>query len=69
MVGFTLPLVPALGACMLFYIRGLTSTALEFIRSDLWHLVPVAGLVVCTIPFLWLPSDQRQLFAAQGIDM
>jgi hypothetical protein len=69
MVGFTRPSVPALGACMWFYIRGLTSTDQEFMRRDLWHLAPVVSLVVCAIPFLLLPSDQRQLFASQGIDM
>lgn len=69
MVGFTLPLVPALGACMWFYIRGLTSTEQGFHRSDLWHVVPVAGLVVCTLPFLLLPSAQRQLMAPDQIDM
>ena len=69
MVGFTLPLVPALGACMWFYVRGLTSTDQGFIRGDLWHLVPIIGLVVCTIPYLLLPSDQRQLFESQGVDL
>lgn len=69
MVGFTLPLVPALGACMWFYVLGLTSTAHKFERRDLWHLLPIFGLVACTIPYLMLSSDQRQVFATQDIDM
>lgn len=69
MVGFTLPLVPALGACMWFYVSGLTSIAHRFERRDLWHLVPIFGLVVCTTPYLLLPNDQQQVFASQDIDM
>jgi AraC-like DNA-binding protein len=69
MVGFTLPLVPALGACMWFYVRGLTSTDQRFLRRDLWHLVPIVGLVVCTIPFLLLSDDQQQVFVSQDIEV
>jgi AraC-like DNA-binding protein len=69
MVGFTLPLVPALGACMWFYVSGLTSIEDRFERRDLWHLVPIFGLVACTIPYLLLSNDQQQVFASQDIDM
>jgi len=69
LVGFTLPLVPALGACMWFYVLGLTSIAHKFERRDLWHVAPIFGLIACTIPYLLLSSDQQQVLASQDIDM
>ena len=68
-VGFTLPLVPALGACMWFYIRGLTSTDQGFKRRDFWHMAPVVGLAFCALPFLLLPREQQQFLVPQQIDM
>jgi AraC-like DNA-binding protein len=67
--GLTLPLVPALGAFIWFYIRGLTSSEQGFGRRDLWHAVPVAIIVACAVPFLMLPSDQQVSLLSYQIDM
>jgi hypothetical protein len=69
MFAITLPMVPALGGCMWFYVIGLTSPDRRFLRADLWHLLPIAIIVACTLPFLLLPQDQRQSFLGESVNL
>lgn len=57
--GATLLVVPSLGACIWFYVRGLTSKDDRFVSKDLWHLAPIAMCIFGALPFL-LSSDARQ---------
>ncbi|WP_026480719.1 AraC family transcriptional regulator [Ahrensia sp. 13_GOM-1096m] len=65
----TLFFVPSLGACIWFYVRGLTSRNVGWALRDLWHLVPIAICIVGALPYLSLPEQQRTIIMTAGGDL
>lgn len=67
--GTTLFLVPSFGACLWFYVRGLTSRDVRWARRDMWHLVPIAMCIGGALPYFSLPAPQRTAIMAPGGDL
>lgn len=66
--GITLFFVPSLGACIWFYVRGLTSQDVGWTRGDLWHLAPIGICIIGALPYLSLPEQQRTAIMTPGAD-
>lgn len=67
--GTTIFLIPSLGACIWFYVRGLTSQAAHFRTRDLWHLVPIAVCIFGALPYMALPAPRRAALLAPGSNL
>lgn len=66
--GVTLFLVPSLGACLWFYVRGLTSRDVGWARRDAWHLAPIAMCIGGALPYLSLSEQQRHIIMTSSAD-
>jgi len=66
--GVTLFLVPSLGACLWFYVRGLTSQDVGWAHRDAWHVVPIAMCISGALPYLSLSEQQRLIIMTSSAD-
>ncbi|WP_417271214.1 helix-turn-helix domain-containing protein [Celeribacter sp.] len=66
--GATLFMVPSLGACLWFYVRGLTSRDVGWARRDVWHLVPIAMCICGALPYLALSEPQSHIIMTSNAE-
>jgi AraC-like DNA-binding protein len=64
-----LTLLPAIGACVWFYAKGLVQPETPLTRRDALHLVPIGVIYACYLPFVLLPEVLRTGVTAQQPDM
>jgi AraC-like DNA-binding protein len=65
----TLTLLPAVGACVWFYAKGLVQPTTRLARKDVLHLLPVCVIYACYVPFLMLPEAIQANVTAQEPDV
>ena len=64
-----LTLLPAIGACVWFYVKGLVQPETPLVRRDVVHLFPVAVIYACYLPFVMLPEGLQTGLTAQQPDL
>jgi AraC-like DNA-binding protein len=64
-----LTLLPAVGACAWFYVKGLVVPTTRLTRIDALHLVPMFVIYACYAPFAMLPSAIQDGLTAQEADL